>query len=85
VVLICYVHFPFSINFLFFHSNYNLHSSRQPLFHESMGHSHSLGYVKGFMTEKVKYGWERSITLGRAPKYYAFSLGGDNTGLGHRS
>jgi hypothetical protein len=57
----------------------------QPLSHESMGHSRSLGYVKGFMMENVKYGREWNVTLGRAPQYYPFSLGGDNTGLGHRS
>jgi hypothetical protein len=57
-----------------------------PSSHERMGHSRSLGYVKGFMMENVKYGREQeTFTLGRAPQYYPFSLGGDNTGLGHRS
>jgi hypothetical protein len=56
-----------------------------PSSHERMGHSRSLGYMKGFMMENVKYDRERNVTLGRAPQYYPFSLGGDNTGLGHRS
>jgi hypothetical protein len=85
VVLICYVHFLSSIIFLFFYSSYNLPLGRQPLSHESMGHNRSLGYVKGFIMEDVKNGRERNAIVARAPQYYPFSLGGDNTGLGYKS
>jgi hypothetical protein len=55
-----------------------------PSSHERMGHSRSLGCMKGFMMENVQYDRKRYVTLGSAPQYYPFSLGGENMGLGHK-
>jgi hypothetical protein len=56
-----------------------------PSSHERMGHNRSLGYMKGFIMENVMYDREQNVTLGRAPQYYPFSLGSENTRLGHKS